>query len=493
MAKKEKSQEVQKENNKFCQPGFFRFRELDNKYLLTNEVGDFIFLKKPDFKKFSHGKLPLETKLAKQLGKLDFLKHNSPRDRMITKYHQRNEFLFYKGASLHIVVVTLRCNHHCLYCQAGSVPPSEKGKDMDLKTAKKTVDFIFSTPNNNIGIEFQGGEPLINWPTVKFITEYARKKNKKFKKNLQISIVSNFSLMEEEKLKFFFDNGVQLCTSLDGPEYIHNKNRPLIGGTSYDKMSYWLKRIFSEFYKRKKKDRNNPFNRLPGALLTVSRYSLKYPKEIIDEYFKWGFETVSIRQVNCIGFAKNIWEKVGYKSEEFINFYKKALNYLLIQNQKGRLMREREATIFFEKILSDRPTTMLDVRSPCGAAIGQILYFYDGSIYSCDEGRMAGAEIFKLGDVYKNNYKEIINNPKTKALCLASCLENTLCDFCVYKPYCGVCPVVNYITYGNIFAPSYLSERCQINKKILDHLFKLVQDKKKRKIFELWIDKKKME
>ena len=45
----------------------------------------------------------------------------------------------------------------------------------------------------------------------------------------------------------------------------------------------------------------------------------------------------------------------------------------------------------------------LDIRSPCGAGIGQIAYSYDGKIYTCDEGRMLGGmgdDIFCIGNVH---------------------------------------------------------------------------------------------
>ena len=29
----------------------------------------------------------------------------------------------------------------------------------------------------------------------------------------------------------------------------------------------------------------------------------------------------------------------------------------------------------------------IQLRSPCGAGIGQLLYNYDGKVYTCDEGR----------------------------------------------------------------------------------------------------------
>ncbi|MBU1255301.1 His-Xaa-Ser system radical SAM maturase HxsB [Patescibacteria group bacterium] len=469
-------------------PGFFRFKKVNHKYLLTNETGDFIFLKESEFDKFVNNKLSLKNKVAVKLNKLNFLKQPYSIEKAVVKYRSRNNFLFSQGPSLHIIVLTLRCNHSCLYCQAASCAVDTKEKDLDKRKAKKIVDFIFSIPSKDIAIEFQGGEPLLNWPVLKFIIDYACKKNKTLKKNLQLRLVSNFSLLDESKLKFFFDNNVSLCTSLDGPREVHDKNRILFNKQSHKKVSFWLKRVFEEYNKRVNR-KKNPYIYYPGAVLTVSRHSLKYPREIVDEYVKWGFNNIPIRPVNSFGLAKERWKKVGYSSEEFLRFYKKVLNYIISLNQNGVILKEAVAGVMLQKILTDKSTGFLDLRSPCGAGIGQLLYNYDGSIYSCDEGRMVGDDIFKLGDIEQDNYQNVITGSKTKSLCLASCLENNICDLCVYKPYCGTCPVDNYVIHKNIFVYPSLSDRCKINKGIFDYLFTLLQNQQKVKVLKQWIDK----
>ena len=46
------------------------------------------------------------------------------------------------------------------------------GFDMDKETAKKVVEFIFQSPSKQITIEFQGGEPLLNFEIVKFVVDF---------------------------------------------------------------------------------------------------------------------------------------------------------------------------------------------------------------------------------------------------------------------------------------------------------------------------------
>jgi len=457
--------------------GFFRFKELNGEYLLTNELGDFIFLNKEKFKRFIEGKLDKNSSIYKELSKKNFINTSLDRKEVIKRYRYRYGFLW-QGSSLHIVVVTLRCNQRCIYCQSSSVSPSAKGYDMSITVAKKVVDRIFTSPSPAITIEFQGGEPLINWKTTKYIISYALKKNKKYNKDLRISLVSNFNFLDEDKLDFLINNRVSLCTSLDGPEKIHNKNRPemILGKNSYRNTINWIKKI-----KRRYKD-----NITLNALVTISKYSLRYPEAIIDEYIKWGFWEIHLRPLSYLGISKINRKKIGYKSEEFINFYKKALDYLIHLNLKGKTnMSERTARVFLTKILTDKDPGYLDIRSPCGAGIGQVTYNYDGKIFCCDEARMIGEDIFCIGDI-RRNWEEGLHYKVLGAVIQASTLEGLYCDYCVYKPYCGVCPVCNYAFSGSIFSQVY-NDRCKINKSILDYLFLRLKDKRIKSIFNNWI------
>jgi len=462
---------------------FFRFKKFGQKYLLTNDIGHYIFLTPAQFRDFLSGILNYKSAICQELEEKGFIKDNFNSDQAISRYRHRDSNLFY-GTTLHIIVVTLGCNFRCIYCQASSRPVEEKGYDMDLNTAKRVVDFIFKSPSPSITIEFQGGEPLVNWPVVKFIVEYARKKNETEKKQLLLSLVSNFSLMSEEKLNFLIKNKVSLCTSLDGPEKIHNKNRPWSGGNSYKITTYWIKKI-KELEKKKEKEGEKMYHL--SALLTISRFSLSEPKEIIDEYIKWGFKGIHLRPLSYLGLSGIFKNTIGYSAEEFLDFWKTAMDYIISINLKGKFFFERGTRIMLQKILTDQDTGFLDLRSPCGAGIGQVLYNYDGKIYTCDEGRMFKDDTFMIGNINKDGYKKVISNDKIKTMIMASTLENLPCDYCVYKPYCGVCPVLNYSIYGNLFPQLPNTDWCKRQREMFDYLFEKLQNDKIKRIFEEWV------
>jgi len=467
--------------------GFFYFKKFGNQYLLTNDGGDYLFLKESDFIKFLNDKLDKNKKPYLILHEKNFVNCNYCFANLAKKYRSKHEFLN-GGPSLHIIVVTLRCNHQCLYCHASAQSVAKKELDMTPTTAKKVLEMIFRTTSPFIAIEFQGGEPLINWPVVKLIIEEAHQINKAAKKDLEIRLVSNFTLMTNERFKYLLEEKVSLCLSLDGPEGLHNKNRPMSGGgSSYSSIVKWVKR-FNKIYPQLKK--TGYIYRIAG-IVTVSKFSLPFYKEIVDEYIKLGFDSFYLRPLNPFGFTLKNWGEIGYSDGEYINFYKKLLDYIIRLNLKGRKFKEKTAVTFLTKILTEEDPNHLDYRSPCGAGIGQLAYNYNGNVYTCDEGRMLSMmedENFKLGSVYENGYKEIITSPVVRTMCTASCLDGLAgCSDCVFKPYCGVCPIYNYSRQGNIFGQMPTNGRCKINKAIFEYLFEKLGDKKTEKILKEWV------
>jgi radical SAM protein with 4Fe4S-binding SPASM domain len=285
--------------------------------------------------------------------------------------------------------------------------------------------------------------------------------------------------MDDEKLDFLVRKKVSICTSLDGHKILHDKNRKKMKESNYDKVSFWVKRI-NEIYQEKNVESE------VNALLTVTKESLKYPKEIIDEYLKFGFNKIHLRFLNKIGCASNVWPHIGYSAEEFINFWKKAMDYILELNKKGKEIIERMAVIIIQKAILNFEPNYLELRSPCGAAIGQLLYDYDSKIYSCDEGRMLGDDLFLLGDVNSvSSYSEIMSSPEVCSLVLSS-INDSFCDSCVYKPYCGICPVCSYVEKNNIVANVRETTRCKIFMEQFDYIFKKLQETENEKIFIGW-------
>lgn len=69
----------------------------------------------------------------------------------------------------------------------------------------------------------------------------------------------------------------------------------------------------------------------------------------------------------------------------------------------------------------------------------------------------------------------------------ASTNEGLYCDHCTYQPYCGICPVYNYASKGNIVTDQPNSDKCKQHKAMFDYLFAKLQDPKYIEIFSKWV------
>lgn len=441
----------------------YRSKKFGDKYLITSDHGSWMFLNEIEYTNYAKGHTNLE--LLPILTEKGFIITEDNLDKVINDYRTKCNFLF-RGTSLHIVVPTLRCNQKCIYCHANAKPLDSQGYDMDEITAKKTVDLIFQSPSQAITIEFQGGEPLLRFDIIKYIIRYAKEKNLEHKRILDFRLVTNLTIMNEDTFKFIMNEKIGLCTSLDGPEPVHNKNRG-----EYKKTANWIDRIKKDYHL--------------NAMMLVTNHSLSYPKEIVNEYLARGFDNIWIKPANELGYALVNKEEAICSSKEFLDLWKKSMDYLVEINKKSS-MRENFSMILLKKILTKQDVYYTELQSPCGAAISQLAYNPDGSVYTCDEGRQY--ELFKLGTV-DNKYSELINSPDTHSVITASLTDSLACDTCAYKPYCGVCPVCSYAETKNIIT-KIPNRRCEIIKGMFDYIFeKLLTDNEHRRMFLKWMDK----
>lgn len=456
---------------------YFNFKKLGDEYLITNDLGRYAFLNKKDLINLIKDQVDISSPVGQMLANDHFIYNGSEQgfiDEMLHILRDSKSYVFLP-TSLHIFVVTNACNMNCVYCQAnnGSIKPHDM---MTCETAEKAVDIALSSPSNSLTFEFQGGEPLINFPVIKHIVEYTDQH--KGSKEIEYTIVTNLTLLQDYMLDFFVEHNIIISTSLDGFKELHDRNRPYLSGNgTFDDVCHSIQLIRS---------RGIRF----GAIETTTRYSLDSPEKMVDTYYELGFRDIFIRPLTPLGCANKSWERIGYTPEEFLVFYKKALKNIISKNVDGEQMREGHASLFLAKILHGRPVNYMELRSPCGASIGEMAYYPNGDIFTCDEGRMLfemGNDSFRLGNVHTSTYDEIIHSPTCCTVCRASITESvpTCCD-CVYQPYCGICPVVNLALEQDIIPKFPHNYRCQIYGGMLDILFSFLKESGTTKILNSW-------
>jgi len=462
----------------------FKFDRIDNNELIVNELGDYLLVlngivekivqkrvsKTDDFNLYADlianhfiSELPIPLSL----------------DIMSIRYRTKKSFLDH-FTGLHIIIPTLRCNQYCHYCQVSHVAKENIGFDMDYNTIDNMLNLIFKSPNPAITLEFQGGEPLLALDKIKYIIEKAFELNLGSAKKITSVICTNLTLLTDDVMTFCKANEILISTSLDGPEHLHNFNRYNPSVDSYKTAIDNIKKCREVLGK----DR-------VSALMTTSKLSLNYPVEIIDEYILQGFNEIFLRIINPFGHAlKN--NASDYSVDDFFEFYKKALDYILELNRRGVFFVESFTKLILSKMLSPFPIGFVDLQSPSGVINNVIVYNYNGNVYPSDEARMIaemGDEFFKLGNVNQNNYNDIFYGKKAKSIsenwsneCLSGCSE------CAFQSYCGADPIRNYSIQGDMYGFRPTSDFCRKNKLIFKHLIQLIEsDREIEEIFNNWI------
>ncbi len=457
----------------------FRFRELPaqragaaagRRVVVTGLTGGHAVLSGDEFARFAAGEVSAPSPLYTRLCEAGVLRAELAPAEVSRELRERRTFLNY-GPNLHILVVTLRCNETCVYCHASRRVMTATDTDMSREVAERAVDLALSTTSPSVTLEFQGGEPLAHFERLKHVVSYALERNRSYGKQLGFSLVSNLSLMDEAKLAWLLERRVQVCTSIDGPERLHDAQRRLAGASAYSETARWIRRI-NDAYRAEGLD---PDVYHVEALLTTTRETLSQAREVIDTYVELGCRALFLRPLNPFGFAGKSPERLAYSTEEFLDFYARALDLMLALNAEGTQILERTAALFLTKILGRAEPNYLDLRNPCGAGIGQVTYNHDGAIFTCDEGRMLheeGDDTFRIGDVATSRLRELMLHETVRSMAVASNLDaQPDCESCAYNPYCGVCPVFNHKTQGGIFGRMRGSSWCAVRKGVQDLLF----------------------
>lgn len=457
----------------------FNFTRLSGKEVLVNELGDMLISPIGTAQKIVDHTLDDE-ELYKSLVSNFFISEKllpSLLDIYASRLRLKKSFLDDRTA-LHIFVLTLRCNQNCVYCQASSREEGSIHCSMSNEMMEAAVKLMFRSLSPCLTMEFQGGEPSLEPKLIRYGIEKAEEINQQENRELSYVLCTNCRSLSDELLELCKQYHVLISTSLDGPSFIHNKNRGR--EDSYEKTMAGIQ-----------KAREVLGHEAVSALMTTSELALDYPKEIVDEYVKDGFTDIFLRALNPYGLATENadWERYN---ERFVDFYKEALDHIIELNKQGTFFREVYASIILRKMLTPYTTGFVDLQSPAGTVNSVLIYNYDGYVYASDESRMLaenGDFTFRLGKI-SDKYENIVYNKKVRKIgkiwsneALAGCSD------CPIKAYCGADPVRHHSTQGDMYGFRPSSFVCKKNKAIIEHLISLIIERENEvmPIFKSWL------
>ncbi|RUY32187.1 His-Xaa-Ser system radical SAM maturase HxsB [Mesorhizobium sp. M7A.F.Ca.US.001.04.2.1] len=465
------------------QLAYFRFSQLDDeRYMLTNQAGEYLVLPRAVLASFVKHELPSTHPAYSRLRSRQFLfdaSSNIGKELLALKVRTKAKRLE-NFTSLHIMVVSLRCEHSCPYCQVSRQSEDRSAFDMSEETAEKALALIFQSPSPAIKIEFQGGEPLLNFPLIQHIVHRAEAINKVAGRSLQFVITTNLAVVTDEILEFCCEHSVLISTSLDGPAILHNANRPRPGKNSYELAVAGIH-----------KARLALGHGRVSALMTPPQASLPLVRALIDESVRLSFPGLFLLPLSPSFFSVQTPSSAAYDVDHWLDFYFDGLNYILELNRKGIPFKEFYAATILTKMLTPFEPGYVDLMSPAGIGISAVVYNYDASVYASDEARMLaemGDKTFLLGNVHENTYAEIFGSDA-----LLDPIEQSfagsvpMCADCAYEPFCGSDPVFHTATQGDFVGLKTRSGFCNRNMSIFKRLIDLMErDVTARELFLSW-------
>jgi uncharacterized protein len=449
----------------------FRFERLNGRVLITNMVGEHLALSAEDFEALASERLPADSPLVRRLRAKHVIRaagERTPLTLLALKARTRYRRLA-ESTGLHIFVASLRCEHSCAYCQVSRQSQDTERYDMSLETAERGLDMAFRSPSRALKIEFQGGEPLLNFGLIEEVVRRAKERNQAEHRSLGFVIATNLALLNDEMLEFCRRHEVNISTSLDGPTDLHNRNRPRPGRDSWERAVNGIRRAQEAL----------GVDRV-SALMTTTRRSLDRVREIVDAYAELGLRGIFLRPLSPYGFAIKTKSYSAYDAERWLDFYREGLAYILELNRHGVDMTEYLSAVILRKMLTNTEPGYVDLTSPAGIGIGAIVYNYDGSVYASDEGRMLaemGDETFRLGHLATHSYEEIMTSEALLAPLEESFAPSApMCSDCAFEPFCGSDPVYHHATSGDFLGRKPESDFCRRNTAVFKHLLDLYEN-----------------
>jgi len=462
----------------------FRFERLqDGDLVLTNEVGEFTFLPSSKLEDVVQKRLdPADQAYADLRARHIIMEPGDEASLELLALKKRTKLKNLANfTNLHLFVVTLRCDHSCQYCQVSRQSENKAAFDMTPETADRALDIVFRSPNPAIKIEFQGGEPLLNFSLIRYVVEHAKERNRIEGRLLQFVITTTLALLTPEILNFCSEHQIFLSSSLDGPADLHNRNRPRPGKDSHARFVAGLQQA-----------RDKLGYDSVSALMTTSPASLTRVKDIVDEYLTHGFDGIFLRHLSPYGFAIKTKSYQSYNAERWLEFYREGMDYILELNKQGTHFVEHFSSLMLTKMLTSREPGFVDLMNPSGAGIAAVLFNYDGDVYASDEARMLkemGDTSFRLGNLYQNSYEELFTSEALlNALDDSFTSSAPMCSQCAFESWCGADPVFHHAMFGDVLGRKPESEFCSRIMGVTKYLLEKIKwDPQAKKIFMRWV------
>lgn len=297
-----------------------------------------------------------------------------------------------------VLHVTDACNLGCHYCYYCNDQESQFHKAiMSPEVATRAVDFLMEHSGGlkDVIIVFFGGEPLLNFDLITEIVAYARERGREKGINVDFSLTTNATLLNDKTIGFLMENHIGVTISIDGFETAHDRFRRFPNGSpSYRAILPGLKKLLA-----------NRGGKPVVARVTVAGDAKNVP-EILDHLLSLGFSEAGFAPVTTRDAAYQLnKEEMDQLLEHFKSLSEKFISHARQDRFYGFTNLVDNLVVLHEGERKDYP---------CGAGMGLFSVDPEGRLYLCQ--RLTGDASSHMGDIFTGFNKSALAEFRGKAI-----------------------------------------------------------------------------
>lgn len=336
---------------------------------------------------------------------------------------------------------TLLCNLKCDYCYIYNQKQNTFNNQTEFNMNEMLIDtflgkyvkYLNSQKITEANLQFYGGEPLCNWPLVKYCIKRAREVFP-----FEFTIITNGTLLTEEIMDYFEEYDVGLGVSIDGLQRVTDIHRKFKAGDAsvYDVVFANIKKLIQREIRL-------------ALSVTITEELLTQRAEVLDNLPKLGVNNINYNLLHTHIFKPNVYQYYSEATDFLIESHNKLHNLKIGDDRISRKIRSFvESTFYF---------------ADCKAfSANQVVLWPNGDMSIC-QGELSKKRIY-LGNIITDAFEDIANNKKRLHIKNKLPLFNESCIDCPYISLCGG---------GCALQAKEIEEFCGIDKPFCLHTEKL--------------------
>jgi uncharacterized protein len=338
--------------------------------------------------------------------------------------------------------ITNACNLRCDYCYLDHSPEAMT-REQGYQAVRTTFETASTYGYERVKLKFAGGEASLAFPIVLALHDCAVDQAKIRGLRLDSILLTNGTLLSDDKILFLKEKGIHVAISLDGLGDLNDTQRKYVDGRGcYDRIDQTIDRLLKqELY--------------PTIMITVTSRNLAglpaFVEELLKRHLPFSF---NFYRINSNSLGANNGADLTPDSTELIR----------VMNSVLQVIADNPPPYPLVNSLSDRAWFSSPHTQPC--AVGSsFLVFSPRGIHKCpmdlEYTVCSSTDADPLGKI-RSDKQGLVN---------LSVLEKTACRDCQWRYWCaGGCPVAAYHTYQSYAAGS---PYCQVYQSIFPAILNL--------------------